>query len=319
MSTLSLRDQLERHQIPIYFSAISAAALCAYLIPGTAVLEAAINPALAVMLFVTFLQVPLVDFGRAMLDLRFITALLVGNFIVVPLLVLAIFQFLPGDAMLRLGVLLVLLTPCIDYVLTFSHLGRADTRLLMAATPTLLIMQMVLLPIYLRLFLGDAITGLIHIGPFIDAFVWLIAVPLLLAALLQWCAARRASAARIARGLGFLPVPATTVVLFVIVMAVFPQLESAMSAVARAAPFFLAFAVLAPVSGALLARAWRLTPALGRALAFSTGTRNSLVILPLALAVPGAMPILPAVIVTQTMVELLAQLVYIRAIPKLLR
>jgi ACR3 family arsenite transporter len=46
--------------------------------------------------------------------------------------------------------------------------------------------------------------------------------------------------------------------------------------------------------------------------AFSAGTRNSLVVLPLALVVPGAIPILPAVIVTQTLVELVAELVYVR-------
>src|SRR5690606_17376063 len=33
-------------------------------------------------------------------------------------------QFLPPEPLVRLGVLLVLLTPCIDYVVTFAHLGR---------------------------------------------------------------------------------------------------------------------------------------------------------------------------------------------------
>jgi ACR3 family arsenite transporter len=41
------------------------------------------------------------------------------------------------------------------------------------------------------------------------------------------------------------------------------------------------------------------------------------VILPLALAVPGALPLLPAIIVTQTLVELIAELVYVRAIARL--
>src|SRR5256885_9866152 len=54
-------------------------------------------------------------------------------------------------------------------------------------------------------------------------------------------------------------------------------------------------------SDLLVARAFRLPAASGRAVAFSAGTRNSLVVLPLALAVPGAIPVLPAVIVTQTL------------------
>ena len=38
---------------------------------------------------------------------------------------------------------------------------------------------------------------------------------------------------------------------------------------------------------------------------------------PLALAVPGAVPLLPAVVVTQTLVELMSELVYVRLMPKL--
>ena len=54
-----------------------------------------------------------------------------------------------------------------------------------------------------------------------------------------------------------------------------------------------------------------------RAIAFSASTRNSLVVLPLALAVPGAIPVLPAIIVTQTLIELLCVLISVRLIPKL--
>lgn len=72
--------------------------------------------------------------------------LLGTNFLAIPLLVAALVQFLPTDPMITLGVLMVLLTPCIDYVGTFAHLGRADARLLLAATPALLIVQMLLLP-----------------------------------------------------------------------------------------------------------------------------------------------------------------------------
>ncbi|WP_245450777.1 bile acid:sodium symporter [Borborobacter arsenicus] len=106
------------------------------------------------MLFVTFLQVPLADLGRAFARVRFLAALLVTNFVVVPILVAGLIQFLPAEPMLRLGVLFVLLTPCIDYVVTFSHLGRADARLLLVSTPALLILQMMLLPVYRGFFAG---------------------------------------------------------------------------------------------------------------------------------------------------------------------
>ncbi|WP_431150767.1 arsenic resistance protein [Acidovorax facilis] len=312
-----VRDTLERQQIWIYFGTVVVAGVVALSVSGTGALERAINPALAVMLYVTFLQVPMAELKRAFGQVRFLGSLLVANFVLIPLLVGLLIQLLPADPMLRLGVLLVLLTPCIDYVVTFAHLGRADARLLLAATPVLLIAQMVLLPGYLRVFLGEDAARLVQAGPFIDAFVWLIAVPLVLAAATQFWAAKSKLGSRISTALGLLPVPATALVLFVVVAAVVPQLGPAIGAALRVVPVYIAFAVLAPLLGWSVAQLFRLEAPARRSVAFSASTRNSLVVLPLALAVPGAVPILPAVIVTQTLVELLAELVYVRWMPKL--
>lgn len=312
-----LREFLESRQISIYFGTVVLAAVIAKLVPGTTVLEAGVNPALALMLFVTFLQVPLSDLGRAFARVRFFAALLLANFIMVPFLVAALVQFLPPDPMVLLGVLLVLLTPCIDYVVTFSHLGRADARLLLAATPALLIAQMLLLPVYLGLFLGDKVTRLVHRGPFVHAFIWLIAVPLVLAGLVQVWAARTRTGEWVATRLGILPVPATAFVLLVVIAAVVPQLGPATHVVLRVVPIYIAFAVLAPFIGWQMGRLFRLDAPAGRAIAFSAGTRNSLVVLPLALAVPGAIPVLPAIIVTQTLIELVSELIFVRFLPKL--
>ena len=313
----TLQDALERRQIAIYFAAVSAAVALALLIPGTTVLESAVNPALALMLYVTFLQVPVAELGRAFGRIRFLLALLVADFGVVPLLVAILMQFLPAEPLVRLGVLLVLLTPCIDYVVTFSHMGRADARLLLAATPALLVAQMLLLPIYLATFLGADAAQLVHVGPFVHAFLWLIALPLVLASLTQLWAARSSTGTRVAARLGLLPVPATALVLFVVIAAVLPQLGPAADAALHVVPIYIAFAMVAPLLGWMVARLFRLEATAGRSIAFSTSTRNSLVVLPLALAVPGAVPVLPAVIVTQTLVELLSELVYVRLLAKL--
>ena len=317
MNTSELRDGLEARQVWIYFAAVIVATAIGFVIPGTAVLESAINPALALMLFVTFLQVPVAALGRALQELRFLGTLLAVNFIAVPLLVLGLMQFLPADPLIRLGVLMVLLCPCIDYVVTFAHLGRADARLLLASTPVLLIAQMALLPIYLRLFLGAEAAAYVQPGPFIHAFVWLIAIPFVLAALVQTWAARSKTGERVSSGLGLAPVPATALVLFIVVAAVMPQLGQTLDRTLSVVPVYVAFSVLAPLIGWAVSRLARLTPEAGRAVAFSAGTRNSLVVLPLALVVPGAIPLVPAIIVTQTLIELLAELVYIRGIPGL--
>lgn len=312
-----MRDVLEARQVGLYFAAVFLGALAAIALPGTARLEAVLTPTLAVMLFATFLQVPLSALGRAFTQVRFLLALGVANFVLVPLLVAALLPLLPDDPIIRLGVLLVLLSPCIDYVVTFAHLGRADARALLASTPLLLVAQMVLLPVYLSLFVGKATHDLIQADPFLQAFLWLIAVPLALAGTLQMLSARHTGAERWISGLGLLPVPATAVVLFVVVASVLPQLGAAGGSALRVLPVYVAFAVIAPGIGWIVGRRAGLDAPAMRALAFSAATRNSLVILPLALAIPGAMPLLPAVIVTQTLVELLSELIYIRLLAHL--
>lgn len=316
MNLTSIRSSLEDRQLAIYFLAIAMAGATAWARSDTDGLSTAIEPLLAVMLFVTFLQVPLIELGRALSNLRFLAALLLTNFLVVPVFVAVLLPWLPSDPMVRIGILLVLLTPCIDYVVTFAHLGKADAKSLLASTPLLLGLQMLLLPLYLRVFMGDAAEGLVQWRPFLHAFIWLIAAPLALAAICQAWGTRTRAGARVVEGLGILPVPATAVVLYAVIAAVAPQLGSALSAVKQVVPIYVIYAVIAPLLGWIVARASDLSPEQGRSVAFSAGTRNSLVVLPLGLAIPGALPLIPAVIVTQTVVELISELIYIRVLPR---
>jgi len=312
----NLRETLEARQVATYFVAILVAVAASFALPTTG-LALAVDPALAFMLFVTFLQVPLAGLGRALLQIRFLAALAGANFVAIPVLVFGLLQFLPADPMLRLGVLMVLLAPCIDYVVTFAQIGRADARLLLASTPALLVLQMLLLPVYLGLFLGEDAARLVQVGPFLHAFVWLIAIPLALAAVVQFGATRNSAVGRVREGLGVMPVPATALVLFLVFAAVVPQLGLAVDGALRVVPIYVAYAVAAPVVGWFVGRLAGLDAPGARATAFSSATRNSLVVLPLAFAVPGAVPLLPAVIVAQTVVELVASLVYMRVMPRM--
>ncbi|KDD16385.1 sodium Bile acid symporter family protein [Bordetella bronchiseptica MBORD707] len=309
-----LQASLERRQVGIYFAAMALGAVLAWHRPGLQVGEATLNLMLAGMLFATFMQVPLAGWRATLPGMRFLGVLLSVNFVLVPALVWGLAALLPADPMIRLAVLLVLLAPCIDYVVTFAQLGRADARALLAATPVLLCGQMLLLPLYLNAMLGSDAAALIRPGPFVQAFVWLIALPLAAAAGVQWAAARSAAWRGAAGVVGLLPVPATALVLATIVAAVAPRMALAGEAVSRVVPVYLLFAVIAPAAGWLAARRARLAAPQARAVAFSAGTRNSLVVLPLALAVPGGVPLLPALIVAQTLVELCAELLYVRVL-----
>jgi ACR3 family arsenite efflux pump ArsB len=78
---------------------------------------------------------------------------------------------------------------------------------------------------------------------------------------------------------------------------------------------YAAFLVVMAVLGMVSARAFGLGTKEGRALLFTGATRNSLVVLPLALALPAAFDLTPAVVVTQTLVELAGLLIYVRVVP----
>ncbi len=65
--------------------------------------------------------------------------------------------------------------------LTATHVGEGDSKLILAATPLLLLLQLVLLSLYPAFILGNDSGVVISIGPFVEAFVVLIALPLVLA------------------------------------------------------------------------------------------------------------------------------------------
>ncbi|MCX7801284.1 MAG: hypothetical protein N2109_13210, partial [Fimbriimonadales bacterium] len=112
-------------QVPLYLAAIAAGWAAGIARPeASGAFEAALWPALAALLFATFLHVPLWRLKEASRDGRFLLAVLVGNFVVVPVLLRLTQAVWPSDPALRLGVALVLLAPCTDWFLTFNLLGK---------------------------------------------------------------------------------------------------------------------------------------------------------------------------------------------------
>ncbi|MEV0394384.1 arsenic resistance protein [Polymorphospora rubra] len=317
--TQGLVASLERHQVAVYVGAIAAGAVVGWTLPAAGPgLAHAINPVLAALLYVTFLQVPVADLVRSLRAGRYLTATLAVNFVVVPLVVAAMFAFLPDDRAVRLGVLLVLLTPCVDYVIVFSGLAGGSRQRLLAATPVLLLAQLLLLPLFLYLFMGPELAGVVETGPFVEAFVVLIAVPLALAWLTQAWAARRPAGRRFAGAASTAMVPLMAATLLTVVASQVPKLGESLADVARVVPFYVAFLVVMAFAGLAVARLFRLDVPDARAVVFSGATRNSLVVLPLALALPDRFAVAAVVVVTQTLVEVVGMVVYVRAVPRLL-
>jgi len=81
-------------------------------------------------------------------------------------------------------------------------------------------------------------------------------------------------------------------------------------------PIFIAYVALAAVVGWLTVWLCSLPPREGRGVIFSTGTRNSFVVLPRALALPPEWNLAVAVIVIQAFVEMLGMLTFVRVVPR---
>lgn len=315
------RAQLETHQVPIYFAAVLAAITFGLLASDTARhLEALVTPAIAVLMYAMFLQIPFLDLRQGLGNRRFMAALLLANFILVPLLVWAITRGLVAHPAVLIGALLVLLTPCIDYVVVFTHIGKGDARLTLAATPVLLLVQLALLPLYLALMLGDSSNVAISITPFVEAFLLLIVLPMVLAVLTSAGARHSRTMSTWNDTWAWMPVPAMALVLVVVVASQIAVVLRDFDRLLPVIPVYIGFMLLAPVLGFVAARLLRLPVTEARAVTFSAATRNSLVVLPLALALPETMRgLAAAAVITQTLVELVSELIYVRAVPRAVR
>jgi ACR3 family arsenite efflux pump ArsB len=102
----------ERHQVLLYIAAIAAGALGGLILPGLShPLGFAIDPVLGSLMYAIFLGVPFTAAAQVLGNWRFVAAILVLNFALVPIVVFGLSRFVQGEVGLLIGVLLVLLTP----------------------------------------------------------------------------------------------------------------------------------------------------------------------------------------------------------------
>lgn len=310
---------LEENQIPLYTASLILGASLGLLVPQLSIiLEQFIEPTLALMLYSMFAQIPFFHLREAFSQKRFMMALMALNFIAVPILVWILTHFMPNSPQALLGVYLCLLTPCIDYVIVFTYLGGGNSKLMLAVTPLLLLVQMVLLPFYLWILMGNSALEIMSAKPFIGTFLWLIIIPLSLAVATEFWARKQDIGKTCLRATAWLTVPTMMLTLLLIVASQISKLFNYLPLIAWVIPIYACYMLLVAFMGKGFGFLFHLKPSEARTLIFSGGTRNSLVVLPLAIALPESWraPV-TAVIVTQTIVELIGELVYIRFIPSL--
>lgn len=167
--------------------------------------------------------------------------------------------------------------------------------------------------------MGVQAAEIVSIEPFLEAFLSIIVIPLMLALFTQWWAKRQTLGKHLLEASAWLPVPFMALTLLVIVASQIGKLYHLFDFILQVIPIYIAYMAITPLIARVISTIFRLDTGAGRALIFSGGTRNSLVVLPFALALPEPLNgLVAAVIVTQTIVELVGELIYIRVVPKIL-
>ena len=313
------RLALERHQVWVYLLAIALGLGVGGLWPAAGpALEALLWPTLVVLLFATFMQVPLLQLAEALRDRRFAAAVVIGNFGVLPLLAWVLVEWLGmwgASPAVRLGVLLVLLVPCTDWFITFSQLGGGDVPRAMAVTPLNLALQLLLLPVYLAL-MADTGTLSTWTPAALAPALLVVLLPLVGAAVAQRLLQRHPRADLVRDAIAWAPVPLLAVVVCLIAAAQVHTVWQGLHVLPQVVPVFGVFLVAAALVAKALTRWLALPTPQGRTLAFSLGTRNSFVVLPLALALPAGWEATAVVVVVQSLIELLGMAVYLWWVPR---
>ncbi len=311
------RETLEKYQVFIYLAGILLGLSIGVKFPEESrILELALWPFLGMLLYTTFTQVPLAHLKEAFSDSRFMLAAVTGNFVVLPLIVWGLMSVGPNLPAVKLGILLVLLVPCTDWFITFTHLGGGDTKRAIAFSPVSLLLQLLLLPFYIWLFLGAEITTSVLQRELILAFFGLIVLPLVAALATEKWVEKRKGRETILDAFGWLPVPLLALVIFSIAAAQVNVVIDSLDIIPSLFVIFCAFLLIAGFLSVVLSKIFSLSINQGRVLAFSLGSRNSFVVLPLALSLPPSFELTVVVIVFQSLVELFGMAAYIWWVPK---
>ena len=364
---------LEKHQIEFYFLAILGGTAIGYLFRVSSCANIVLNFILPVLLFVTFLQVPVSSVIDNLANKRFLAALLVGNFVFIPILVALLlligagffyqlsdlFRF-PDELNLTTPYLafafygmILLCAPCVDYVVSFCRLAKGDSSALTAALPVLLIIELAFI-----MLLG---TGQFYdeqnmqatrpeLVEFIKSIFQVLIFPLALAWILQSVSPYNKVVAYSTCFMKNSVVVITAFTLMIIAAYAFSELFSIFNDIGYAftkisadkatgiyenttdygsgektlshafiygIAFYCLYAVFAPFVGFFTAKLFKLCRKQEIALSFSVSTRNSLVLLPFLLTISPAdeQALVAAVVLTQTCVELVAEIIYVRFIP----
>lgn len=298
---------MTRWQVPIVLASVAIGTAIGLLLDLGDAPETLVVPALIGLLAITFAGIN----GRAVTTgIRphpTVAAASLGiNFLWTPLLAGALgWLLLSGQPDLRLGLVMLLVTPCTDWYLVFTGTARGNVALAASLLPPNLILQLLLLPLFVTALTGAA--GDIPLGDLAGSVALVLGIPLALAALARLVAARTNAHDRLDRTLERAQ-PVGLALLAIAIAAIFATharvvTDNPDAFVRLLAPVAVFFALNYAIAAGT-ARALQLRHAEHVTLTMTTLARNSPVALAIATAAFPDRPLVAVALVVGPLVEL---------------
>ncbi|MEP7379495.1 MAG: bile acid:sodium symporter, partial [Chloroflexota bacterium] len=110
---------------------------------------------LFLMMYPAMTNVHLGEVGAAFRSPRQLALVLLFNYFIAPFVMLLLANVFVADPELRTGLILYGLAPCIAMVIIFTYLAKGNTPMALVFVALNSIIQMLLIPVYARLLIGD--------------------------------------------------------------------------------------------------------------------------------------------------------------------
>ena len=272
---------------------------------------------LAVMVFSVVSSLPLLSLGRALTKPRVLAALFALNLLVVPLVAFVLSRVVWQSPEIQVALLLVLMAPGVALSLQTAVQAGGNIDSVLAATPVLLVGQLVVVPLYAVL-LSGGVLSFFDLPPTLWVIGLIIVAPSLLALTVQ------ALLGKSPRSVGFRKkINNATPLLIAVTIAVvlwnkIPAQTERLEELYRVVPLFLSFLVLLAPLGLLAGILASLTTAEKRAVMIVGAGRGGIIMLPISLALdPAVWGLVPLVVIVQLGIEVLGLLVYRSIVPEI--
>lgn len=273
--------------------------------------------ALAVMVFLVVVSLPLLSVGRAIAKPRVLVALFAVNLLVVPLVAFILSRVVFQAPELQVGLLLVLLAPGVALSLTTAHEAGGDVESVLGAKPLLFAGQLVIVPLY-TVFLSGGVLGFADLPPTFVVIAGIIVAPSLVALALQGGMTRSSALQKTRTPLTHARVPVIALAVTLVLWNQVPAHVEELEELYRVVPLFFSFLVLLAPLGLLAGILASLTIPEKRAIMIVGAGRGGVIMLPISLALDqDVWGLVPLVVITQLTLEVLGMMVYRTIVPEL--